>query len=442
MGLGNETQYRAKARALVNKCGYGKTGGHFLKGGRPGDDYEQDKRMVDRQITKAIAEHDSQMHDHGHTRLRLQGGGMADGDAPRMRADRSSRSRKGGKGKGGNNVNVIVASRPGGGPGGPPGMGGPPGLGAVPPAMAMPRPAMPPPPPAPPPGGAPPGGAPGAGTMPAVPGGPMGGIPPKPPMPPGGPPMPMAGMRKDGGVAGYAEGGRVRLGPGGSVLGKQVKNENRGMGSDLEHQETDLDRKYWGPPGPFVPPGAGTKDDNTTGPTGRKRGGRAGYAYGGAADETDDTPDMSTIGKAPEKPLSPVAKETLGKMKGIVTPDVLGGVGKRKTKTPPELPDLEPGQKRGGRAGYDDGGVIGSIARPNTPMSPRKAALEAERAKYIGSLGDTPGPLPITPPTPDKQKRGGRAGYSPPKMHAGVGSGAGRLEMSKQVDYCEGGRTK
>jgi hypothetical protein len=195
-----ESEGRKKARALINRTGH-RVGGHLGK--PPTSDYESDKRMTESGI------HQHERHDHpgeGLTKLKLADGGAASGEMASPRADRPKRGHSGGKG-GAHKVNIIIA--PQGGGGGPP--GGPP-MGARPPMMAPPPPRPPMPPPGPPPGGPPPG-APMGGPPPGAPigVGAPGGVPPRPPglgtpMPPGGPPM----LRKSGGRAGLARGGRGR----------------------------------------------------------------------------------------------------------------------------------------------------------------------------------------------------------------------------------------
>ncbi len=188
MAYQHETESRGRARALVARTGYGKTGGHFKKGGSTDSDYAQDVKL----IRRAINEHDSQLHGGKKTRLKLADGGSAEGSMAEPRSDRAPRGKS--NGHKGTNVNVIVAG----------------GRGAqdqsrppMPPPVPPPHPPMAGPPPGPPPGAMPPGGMP-PGGMPMG-GMPPGAMPPRPPMPmppPGGMPPGMP-MRKAGGRAGY-----------------------------------------------------------------------------------------------------------------------------------------------------------------------------------------------------------------------------------------------
>lgn len=178
---GSEDARRKNARRVMSTAGY-KSGGWLT----PKGDEAEDKSL----IRSAISQHDTQLHDGAHTRLKLSDGGMASGGMSNSRGDRSPRGKKGGAK---NHINIIVA--PGGGapPGGPP---------AMPPPAMMPPPRPPMPPPGPPPGAGPPG----AGPMPppGMAGPPPGMMPPPGAgMPPGMPPRPgMPMMRKAGGRAG------------------------------------------------------------------------------------------------------------------------------------------------------------------------------------------------------------------------------------------------
>ena len=177
---------RARAAKLISRTGHSPMPGHFRKGGMvDAADEAQDKKL----IRKALREHENAEHGGKHERLHFAEGGMVDGDEAPSRGDRAHRGRgaKGAK----NHIAIIVA----------PGAGGPPGAGAAPP-MPPPRPMPPPPPPPlPPPGMARPGMPPAAMGAPA----PMG-MPPPGAMPPG---MPPGMMRKEGGRAGWAKGGRT-----------------------------------------------------------------------------------------------------------------------------------------------------------------------------------------------------------------------------------------
>ncbi len=191
MAYTHEGVGRKRARDLLTRSGY-RAGGHL---GRADD--AEDRAM----ISRAMKEHDSQLHPGHHTKLKLSSGGLADGGTPSMRADKGSR----GKGKAPTKINILIAHPGGDGA----------GAGAAPSAMPMPppRPPMPalPPPRPPMPNPAPPGGPPGGGMGPMA-AAPMGvgapgGVPPRPPglgtpMPPGAPML-----RKHGGRAGRQMGG-------------------------------------------------------------------------------------------------------------------------------------------------------------------------------------------------------------------------------------------
>lgn len=177
-----EHESRKRVRRVLAATGHhhGKFGGYLSKHA----DEAQDKRLIDREVTKAINEHDEQLHGGKKTRLRLRSGGTAVGPMADHRSDRSPRGHaKGAK----NHVAIIIAPQGG-------------GQNARPVPVPVPRPVpvptgAPPRPPMPPPGAMPP---PGMGPPP-------GGLPPaplaRPPMmPPSG--MPPAGMmRKRGGRA-------------------------------------------------------------------------------------------------------------------------------------------------------------------------------------------------------------------------------------------------
>mgnify|MGYP001604789523 CR=1 FL=1 len=167
---GSESHRRKNARRVLAQAGY-KAGGHLHHEISEREDEASDRKM----ISKAIEEHDDQLHGGKKTRLHLADGGSAMGDAPMSRPDRSARGSKG-KGKAHTNINVIMA--PGGGQQQPPQrvpvpVPMPPGAGAGgPPPMPPPRPPMGPPPGAMPPGlagGMPPGGPPGGGMPPGMP---------------------------------------------------------------------------------------------------------------------------------------------------------------------------------------------------------------------------------------------------------------------------------
>lgn len=187
---------RKRARDLMARSGY-RAGGHLGRG----DDAE-DKAM----ISRAMKEHDSQLHPGQHTKLKLSSGGLADGGMPSMRADKGSRGKKE---KAKTHINILIAPHSGD------------GAGAAPPAMPMPPPRPPmtvaPPPRPPMPNPMPPGPGPGGGMGPMAAApvgvGAPGGVPPRPPglgtpMPPGGPPM----LRKDGGRTGRQYGGVAPMG--------------------------------------------------------------------------------------------------------------------------------------------------------------------------------------------------------------------------------------
>lgn len=189
--MAHETDRHRKARALLHRTGH--KAGAFHHHETNHEDDSRDKAIADREVRKAIAQHDRQLHGEGkHTRLKLARGGSAcEGLASGGRLDRGSRGKKGAK-SGGTKVNVLVM----------PPRGGPDAMGnGLPTAGAAPMPPRPMPPAAPPmapprpPMGAP-GMPPGGGAMP--PGG----------MPPGG--MPPGMMRKAGGRAHHASGGKVK----------------------------------------------------------------------------------------------------------------------------------------------------------------------------------------------------------------------------------------
>ena len=155
------------------------------EGGRA--DNAEDKAIADREVKKGIRQHEEHEHGGKMTSLKLKHGGEAEGAKGHRRLDRGGRSGKGSKGS---HVNVIVA----------PGGGGPGGPGAMPPPMPMPPPRPPMVPPMPP-GGMPPGPMPpGLAARPGI-------MPPGAVPPPGG--MPPPGIRRDGGRARRASGGRV-----------------------------------------------------------------------------------------------------------------------------------------------------------------------------------------------------------------------------------------
>lgn len=134
----------------------------------PASDKVEDARMV----RHAMAEHDSQLHPGKHTRLKLAHGGAAEGEKSRRRLDRGGRSGGHGKSKA-SHVNVIVAPNGGGGEGGARPVPVPvPAAGGAPMPPPMPPPGMPP-------GGMPPGGPPR--PMMPPPGAVPGGVPGMPP---------------------------------------------------------------------------------------------------------------------------------------------------------------------------------------------------------------------------------------------------------------------
>lgn len=224
MAYQSERDGRAKARELITRTGYGKTGGYFNKasGGAADSDHGQDERM----IRKAFGEHDTQLHGGKRTRLSFADGGMA---APRL--DHGGR-KPGGKKKGeGTTVNIVVApqAKADDDSGAPP-MPKPPMVGPKPPLM----------PPPPPPGGL--AGGPGGPPPPSGAGGPLPpglplGLPPggPPGMPPGPPGPPRPPIRTGG-----------RLATGGRAHGDDDWGESdadhgkRARGSDASDPLDDL----------------------------------------------------------------------------------------------------------------------------------------------------------------------------------------------------------
>lgn len=141
----SERKGRKHARAMLNKAGYFKLGGH-VKG---------EKKMVE----DGVHEHESALHKgKPKTKLKLRDGGKAEGGEPKMRADRLARGGRSKGHKGGKShvtVNVVNAHPqakpvpvpvpvPAGGPGGgpPPGAMAPPGAGPMPPPDQGPPPGM------------------------------------------------------------------------------------------------------------------------------------------------------------------------------------------------------------------------------------------------------------------------------------------------------------
>lgn len=179
MMLRNEHDRRKKARELCTRHGY-RLGGHLGRHAGGAEDAREDKAIADSEIRRAMGEHDRQMHEGHHTKLKLADGGVALGDHAHSRPDRAPRGKKGTT-----SINIVVM---------PQDQGAAPGAAMpmpMPPHPAVPPP-MPPRPPLPPGAGMPPGMPP---VMPVPV--PAGGMPPRPGMPMPGAPM----MRKRGGRA-------------------------------------------------------------------------------------------------------------------------------------------------------------------------------------------------------------------------------------------------
>lgn len=374
-----ESAGRARARELISRTGYGRTGGHFAKGGEAHPDKIEDEKL----IKKAIDEHDSQLHGGKKTRLTFAQGG--DTSMPRMdQKARGGGNKKKAHGKGETNVNIAVIPRAGGPQGAPP-MAGPP---AMPPRPPMPMPAAPPPRPPMPVAGA---GAPMPMPPPTA---------PAPGMPPGLPPG-MAGAM--GRPPGIRRGGRLAKGgraAGGALEGQAPRN--RGMGSALRDSD-DEDRGTWSPP----QQGMGSDDPYGNGPREgmKKAGGRARShrADGGASDPLDDL--TSTHQRRARGGSHRVR---------LAGPPLTGGLSDRSAQKQIESPD---------RMDIGDTSYHASV-------SPQlQNALADSNDRMIPHQQDQA----MTPPSLQK-KRGGEVGSGRvPGINAGAGSGQGRIEKSRSL---------
>lgn len=157
----------------------GRVSGRFARGGGVHPDKAEDEKLIKRDVTKAVHEHEE--HDHPGkepTKIRVKRGGEVKGTAPKHRLDHRARGGKTGeKEKGKVIINVHSGEQAAQQQGMQQGMKIGAAMGGAKPPMpgGAPQGAMPPHPPmAPPPGagGPPMGGAPGM---------PPGGMPPKPP---------------------------------------------------------------------------------------------------------------------------------------------------------------------------------------------------------------------------------------------------------------------